>query len=278
MPLIKVNDINMYYEIHGSGYPLVLIQGLGMDKIGWQWQIETFSKHYKVIIFDNRGIGRTDKPKGPYTTSMMAKDTKLLMDKLGIDKAHILGISMGGMIAQQLAINYKEKVNKLILVVTYAQLVGEVKEILKLGTKQISGTEVVDAAQLSKIDTTNIDIKIVMEFMLNLTLTPQFINEHRKEIEEIFQEILSTNPSVEAFLSQVYATQTHDTVDKLKEITAPTLIITGDKDILVPPKCSDILAENIKGAKLIKLHNAPHALNWENKDEFNRIVLKFLAD
>ena len=278
MGLIKINGMNMYYEMKGSGYPFVLIQGLGMDKIGWKWQQDEFSKYYKVVVFDNRGVGRSDKPKGLYTTQQMAEDAKLLMDRLDIDKAHIMGLSMGGMIAQHLAINYPQKVNKLILAVTYAKPSDIVKDILRMGTKLIAGVEVEDLEQIKQIDAKNIEIKTIMEFMLNLTLTQQFINENKEEIEEIFNEILSTNPQVEAFLSQVYATQTHDTLDKLNKITSPTLVITGTKDILVPPECSDILAENIKGSKLIKLDNAPHALNWENKDEFNRVVLEFLAE
>jgi pimeloyl-ACP methyl ester carboxylesterase len=99
MPTVKVGDINMYYEIHGQGEPLLLIMGLGSDLTGWMFQTPEFSKRYAVIAFDNRGVGRTDAPDMPYSVRMMADDAIGLMDVLGIDKAHILGLSMGGFIA-----------------------------------------------------------------------------------------------------------------------------------------------------------------------------------
>ncbi|TET86915.1 MAG: alpha/beta fold hydrolase, partial [Desulfobacteraceae bacterium] len=115
MPKIKVQDIDLYYEIHGEGYPMVLIRGLGSNADHWYTQTPVFSSRYRVVSFDNRGIGRSDKPNEPYTISMMADDTVGLMDALGILRAHILSLSMGGMIAQEIALKYPEKVESLVL-------------------------------------------------------------------------------------------------------------------------------------------------------------------
>jgi len=106
MPKVKVKDINLYYEVHGSGYPLILIRGLASNADHWYCQTPAFSSHYSVVVFDNRGIGRSDISDAPFTTSTMADDTVGLMDSLGIRRAHILGISMGGMIAQEIALKH----------------------------------------------------------------------------------------------------------------------------------------------------------------------------
>lgn len=121
MPYVKVNDIQMYYEIHGDGEPLVLIVGLGTDISEWDGIIRWLAKKYKVLAFDNRGAGRTDKPDAPYSMEMMADDTAGLMQTLGMQQAHILGVSMGGRIALAFSLRYPERVKKLVLVSTSAR-------------------------------------------------------------------------------------------------------------------------------------------------------------
>jgi 3-oxoadipate enol-lactonase len=121
MPVAKVGDININYKVEGVGEPLLMIMGYGSGMEGWYFQASFFAKHFRVITFDNRGVGGSDKPVGPYTTRMMAEDAFGLMDDLSVEKAHVMGASMGGMIAQELAINHPERVKKLILACTYAQ-------------------------------------------------------------------------------------------------------------------------------------------------------------
>lgn len=116
MPKAKVNGININYRVQGKREFLVLIMGYSGDQTGWIFQTSAFKKYYCVITFDNRGVGKTDKPGGAYSTKMMADDTVGLMDHLGIKKAHVLGVSMGGMTAQAVAVNYPERINKLVLV------------------------------------------------------------------------------------------------------------------------------------------------------------------
>ena len=122
MPKVKVNDIQIYYEVHGEGFPLVMIYGSTGRLDGWDPRlVEGLSKHFKLVLFDNRGAGRTETSNREYTVRLFADDTAGLMDALGISKAHILGISMGGAIAQELVLNYPEKVSKLVLCSTYSQ-------------------------------------------------------------------------------------------------------------------------------------------------------------
>ncbi|MEE8470206.1 MAG: alpha/beta hydrolase [Dehalococcoidia bacterium] len=122
MPTARIGDINVYYETYGEGQPLLLIAGLGADLTGWILQIPEFSRKYRVIVFDSRGSGRTDAPDMPYSIEMLADDTAGLLDALGVEKAHILGLSMGGCIAQELALKYPQRVKGLILAATLARL------------------------------------------------------------------------------------------------------------------------------------------------------------
>lgn len=122
MPTVTVNDITMYYELHGEGEPLVLIAGLGLDLSEWGSIVPWLAQRYRVLAFDNRGAGRTDKPDSPYSIEMMASDTAGLMQALGVQRAHVVGISMGGRIALALALKHPELVNKLVLVSTSARM------------------------------------------------------------------------------------------------------------------------------------------------------------
>jgi pimeloyl-ACP methyl ester carboxylesterase len=115
MPKANIHGINLYYQVHGEGAPLVMVQGFGGGHRGWFFQTRAFKKYFQVIIFDNRGIGRSDKAPGQYTVRDLADEAIGLMDYLHIDKAHILGMSMGGMVAQELAINYPDRLKKLVL-------------------------------------------------------------------------------------------------------------------------------------------------------------------
>ncbi len=132
MPTVKVNDINMYYEIRGDGEPLVLIAGLGTNLTIYEPIIAGLSKKYRVIAFDNRGVGRSDKPDIPYTIEMMADDTAGLLKTIGIKQAHVLGISMGGRIAMALALQHPDMVESLVLTSTYARQRGDLKLPLRL--------------------------------------------------------------------------------------------------------------------------------------------------
>ncbi len=137
MSAIRIGDISMYYEVHGDGEPLLLINGLGLDSSFWMPQVSVFSQKHRVIVFDNRGVGQTDAPKVSYTTDMMADDTIMLLDHLSIARTNILGFSMGGLIAQKIAIKYPKRVKSMILASTAAELSPKAKQIISVWRRML---------------------------------------------------------------------------------------------------------------------------------------------
>jgi pimeloyl-ACP methyl ester carboxylesterase len=259
---IKVNDIQIYYEWHGQGEAVVLIMGLGQDSRLWHWQIEAYSREFHSLIFDNRGAGQTDKPKGPYSIRQLADDAAGLMDELGLEKAHIVGASMGGAIAQELAINYPHKIKSLSLHATFPKADNYFKQTLEnfLVFRQKLTPEEFGPALGSWM------------------FTPHFFNEREDELIA-FRKWMLANPypmPEEPFAWQVTACMEHDTVDRLNRIIAPTLVTVGDKDILTPLHFAQLLAEKIPHAKLVVLPEAAHCLNIEHAALFNQITLDFL--
>lgn len=262
MPTMKVKDIGMYYEIHGekNGEPLVLIAVLGSDLSGWAMQIPEFSKKYKVIAFDNRDVGRTSKTNISYTIDTMAEDTYNLLDRLGVKKAHILGGSMGGMIAQAFAVNYPEMVRSLILCATTS--------------RWFKGLTILTIwKELNK--TIPLELFIEESLVWNLSRKTLEDNDFVKMTIEQLAKYPYIQPT-EAFIRQCNAIEKFDATDRLKEIKAPTLVLVGDEDILIPVRCSEELAAKIPKAELKVLPGCGHVLNFENAKEFNETILKFL--
>ena len=214
MPTVKVNDINMYYEIHGEGEPLVFVQGMGLEISSVAPFTAKFAKKYKVIAFDNRGVGRTDKPDGPYSIEMMAEDTVGLMDALGIEKSHFMGGSMGSCILQVIAAKYPERVNGLALY---------------LATASFPDT-----------------LKNAMEFSLK---TEENREEEIKRMHPLFMQ--KYPPTPESLLRQLEANMKFDGRELLSQIKAPTLIINAIKDQFVTMECTEELSKGIPHAKLI---------------------------
>lgn len=274
MPIAKWNDVQIHYELAGEGEEcLLLIMGLGMDKMGWMLQIPFFSQYFKVIALDNRGVGKSSVPAYPYTTEMMADDAKYLLNHLGIAHAHVMGISMGGMIAQKFAIKYPQAVKRLALVCTYARVDDAVKEVFANVSAAIFGSP---KSSLADINPAGISIEKVLFAMQEFVFTPEFLSTNKELIDAFYKEYLATNPSIDGFMYQLAATQMHDAQNELSKITAPTLVLTGDRDTLVPPSSSEYLAKNIPGAALKYLSGCGHGLNFEKPDEFNNLVLEFL--
>ena len=266
MPTVKVGDINMYYEVHGDGEPLFLITGRALDLTNWMFQIPEFSKKYQVVAFDNRGAGRTDAPDAPYSIKMMADDTVGLMNALGINRAHILGLSMGGYIAQKLAIECPGRAKSLILAATWG---GE------RSTYPVS-THVANAWLAAR--TEGISPKTLARIQLPYLVTDQFFE--KPEIVKMWVDAMAANPYQQPAYAcgrQLAACAEHHTRGQLKQITAPTLVLVGKEDMLLPVKLSVDLAESIPKAKLVVLEGGGHLFNIEIRDKFNQAVLDFLA-
>ena len=264
MPTVKVGDIHMYYEVHGKGQPLLLIIGLGSDLSNWMFQIPEFAKEYQVVAFDNRGVGRTDAPDVPYSVKMMADDAVGLMDVLGIDKAQVLGVSMGGFIAQELALRHPSRVRSLILVATASA-----------GTYHL-GAHITGAWAAAK--TEGVSQRTFFRLVSPFLFTDKFFEN--SGTVEMFLDIISASPYLQpahAFAHQVTACIEHNARGRLSQIAAPTLVLVGKDDILLPVKLSEELAAGIPKAKLVVLEGGGHGFNVEIADRFNQAVLEFLA-
>lgn len=257
MPIAALNGININYKVDGEGEPLVMIMGFGSPLKTGMNQVPFFKKHYRVITFDNRGVGKSDKPQGPYSTKMMADDTAKLMDYLSIEKAHILGVSMGGMIAQELAINHPQKIQKLILACTYA-----------------GGQDVVNQN----------DEELAQALQQNQNMPAIMIDRSfNKPLYKFFFGLFAKMPmrsfgaeEMAGFAGQSAACAKHDTLERLQLIKAPTLVIAGSKDRLINPGSSKVIASKIPNAKLVKIEGGSHSFFIEMKKEFNREVFNFL--
>jgi 3-oxoadipate enol-lactonase len=275
MSTAKIGDLDVYYEVHGTGDPLLLIMGLAADSTAWMFQVPAFEPHYRTIVYDNRGVGRTSKPAGPYTMHQMADDAAVLLDALAVDRAHVVGVSMGGMDAQELALRYPGRVRSLVLACTYPEPDAEIERNRRFTVEQLGGT-------ITSEGQVQIDFKAIkpMDFLQQLLPTvfnPDFIARELPKLIQIFSGALQYGFSMEAILGQVAATMTHKATDRLHEIAVPTLVITGEADRLIPPANSDILAKHIPGAKLVRVPGGSHGFNFETPDVFNRAVLDFLA-
>jgi 3-oxoadipate enol-lactonase len=275
MSTAKVDSVEIYYEEHGSGEPLLLIMGLAADSMAWLFQVPEFSKHYRTITFDNRGVGRSSKPTGPYTISRMADDTAALLDVLGIARTHVVGVSMGGMIAQELALRHPRRVRGLVLACTYPEPDADIERQRQFSVEQLGGR--VTAGGDIQVDLKALDPLAFFQQLLPLAFNQEFIEKELPKIMPLFAGALQYGFSMEAILGQVAAVMTHKATDRLHQIKSPTLVITGDADRLVPPVNSEILARHIPGARLVKIPGGSHGFNFETPEIFNREVLNFLA-
>jgi pimeloyl-ACP methyl ester carboxylesterase len=239
--------------------------GAGSNQGGWRYQTALFKKYFRTITFDNRGVGKSDKPTGPYTMKMMADDTIGLMDHLKIEKAHVLGGSMGGMIAQELAINHPERVDKLVLAGTFAKrdgVSGFSSEIEK--AIEAYGRSSRDKASQRRL------FGVFMDSIFNLWYYRVFIAPLMK--------IMIRFSETKGVAEQFQALLMHDAADRLGMIKASTLVITGTEDRAIKPISSEVIASLVPNAKLVKVLGGGHNFPIEMKGRFNREVLNFLRN
>jgi pimeloyl-ACP methyl ester carboxylesterase len=275
MSTAKIDGIELYYEEHGSGDALLLIMGLAADSVAWMFQLPEFAKHYRTIVFDNRGVGRSSKPAGPYTIARMADDAAALLATLGIARAHVVGVSMGGMIAQELALRHTQRVRSLVLGCTYAKPDAGVEKQMEASLAAFGGTRGPNGE--IQVDVSKLDPMMFFQHLLPTVFNQQFIMTELPKLMQVFAGALQYGFDMNAILAQVGATQGHDTVARLSKLAMPTLVITGDSDLLIPPTCSDLLADKIPGAKLVKIPGGSHGFNFETPEVFNKTVLDFIA-
>ncbi|MFA5078344.1 MAG: alpha/beta fold hydrolase [Dehalococcoidia bacterium] len=265
MPLIKAGDIKLYYEISGEGPPLLLINGYGDHTGHWFCMRPVLERHFRVLAFDNRGSGRSDKPDITYTMKMLAADAAALLNALGVAQAHIFGVSMGGMVAQELALNYLNKVDHLVLGCTIPGGVNSIYPDAKVLAFLLDGER---SKRLTPAE--------MASEMWTYTCTEAFRRAH-PEVEDEYVKITSMFPAPQHGLQrQGDAIATHDAWDRLPEINAPTLVIAGADDRLVPAQNSLNLAAHIPGAGAVVLENAGHGFFYEAAGKSGAIITDFL--
>ncbi len=264
MPLVETNGIQMSYEEQGSGPPLILIMGITAPGAAWEAHVEAWQKNFRCIIVDNRGVGASDKPEGPYSSAMMADDYAGLMDALGIEKASVVGCSMGSIIAQQLTLRHPEKVQSAVLMCTWARCdryAASVFEHIKHCKARLRPEEFMNYLQLLIFTKPSWDADDFYQTMLDGR-----IDAGRGECPQ----------PLHAVEAQAAACIDHDVYDDLGKIAAPCLVIGGQNDIFTPRWMAEETAAALPEADLHLYEGSGHAFHWENLDDFNPRVRDWL--
>lgn len=263
MPKIRIKNFDLYYELYGAGFPLLMILGIGANISWWgKYFLTGLANHFKVIAFDNRGTGKSEEPKEDYLISTLAEDAKVLLDFLNIDEVYIFGHSMGGYIAQEYALNYTV-VKKLILC---SSSCGGNKSI-------VASPEVVKILERSRKGR---DPEEIAEDNLKLFYSNEFMEKNPKLINVAIQNMVKSSINPASFNRQTKAIESFDSSDRLRNLEIPTLVIHGMKDILVPPQNAYILAELIPRSQLKVFPKSAHAPFVEEPDLVLRTIIEFL--
>ncbi len=264
MPLAKVGDINIEYYVEGSGPPLLMIMGWGGQARSWgEPFLERLRPHFQIIRLSNRGTGTSDKPAAEYTIPLMAEDAAGLLRELGIQRAHVLGVSMGGMIAQELVLNHPETVQGLVLGCTFC---GSLRGVpIRLDT----------LAGLAQIGNLPLEER-VRQFWLAM-VTPEFLETNKEFLDAIMATHLETPTPWETFGRQFVAIQSFDTYERLPQLQAPTLLVHGDRDILIPPENTEVLRQRVNGSQVRIVPGVAHMFFWEKPEESAGAIVEFLS-
>lgn len=261
----RVNGIDIYYRVQGAGDPLLMIMGLGANADWWYPPfLEPLAERYLVATFDNRGAGRTTQAPGPYSIPMMAEDAAGLMDHLGWTSAHVVGASMGGMIAQELALANPDRVRRLVLMVTSC---GGLESVP-------ASPEVLGALAMPREGLSAEDIAKATLFLL---FPPDFIQENPDLMEEVVRTNSQYPIAAQCFMDQLNAILAWSSHSRLGGLRHPTLVITGSEDILIPPQNARILADAIPDSRLVEFEGGGHGLVVQFPERAAAEILSFLA-
>lgn len=265
MPSILTNGIQLYYEERGTGDPVLLLMGITAPGSVWELHAQEWQEQFRCLLPDNRGVGRTDKPLGPYSSAMMAEDFVGLLDTLDLDRVHVVGCSMGSTIAQQLALRHPQRVRSLVLMCPWARCDAYARAVfdhLKTLKARLRPEEFMNYIQLL------IFSKPTWDDRQGLT----------DLIEARRQAAADGQPQpLHALEAQAAACASHDTLAELGQIRCPTLVIGGAADIFTPPWMANEVAQGIPGAELHLYPGAGHAFHWEKISDFNPRVRTWLA-
>lgn len=264
MPFIKTNGINLYYEEHGKGEPLLMIMGITAPGAVWEKHLDYWKQSFRCIIVDNRGVGQSDKPAGPYTSSMMADDCAGLLKHLGLEKVRVAGVSMGTIIAQQLAYRHPNLVKSMVLMCPWARCDNTAKDIFR---------HMVEIKARLKPDEFSRYIQLL------IFSKASFDNEetYKGMLEDRVNATNDTNPQPLIGLEgQAAACIEHNILEQLNEIKHPVLVIGGEADKFTPLWMTKEVAEALPNSDLHTYPQSGHAFHWENIEDFNPRVNQWL--
>ena len=261
MPVATIDGRTVHYRLEGAGdETIVLVNGLADDLETWAFQMDDFlAAGYRVLRFDNRGVGGTDKPAGPYSSRMLADDAKHLVDHLGITDFHLMGVSMGGMIAQEYALAYGSDLRSVTFGCTYAAPGPFCSRMFAMWA---------DLAPVA-------GVPFVMRDVTLWAFTVPFFEQREAELAEFELGMRYLDQPVHADLAQLAVIQDHDTTARLGEITTPALVLAGAEDILIPVALSRRLHEGVAGSEFATTPGG-HACLWEHPGPFNEAFLAFI--
>jgi len=258
MPVLPLRDINLYYEIAGQGDPVVFIHGLGSSARDWEYQVPFFAPRYRVVVFDVRGHGRSDKPPGPYSVPLFAQDAAALIRALEAAPAHVVGISMGGMIALQLAVDEPALVRSLVVVNSGPELVVRTFRERLMILQRFLIVRLLGMRKMGEV--------------LSQRLFPR---PDQAPLRQMFVERWAENDP-RAYREAMRALVGWSVADRLGDIRCPTLVIASDQDY-TPVSAKEAYVARMPNARLVVIPDAHHAVTVERPEEFNQALLDFLA-
>jgi pimeloyl-ACP methyl ester carboxylesterase len=257
---VAAGELRIGYREAGEGPPLLLIMGLGADGSLWEDHVAALRSRFRCIAVDNRGAGASSKPAGPYTTAAMADDHAAVMRALGLEGAGVIGISMGGAIAQELALRHPTMVTRMVLVSSWARCDGYLRELF---------------ANLAAVRATA-PTEIFVQLLQLWIWAPEAFVARVDELAEARAIDPSLMVRVKPFAAQAAACASHDALDRLEAIGVPTLVTVGELDVFTPVRFSEALADRIPGAELRRFPGAGHVHHWEALDAFNDLLLEWM--
>lgn len=262
MPFCFCNEISLYYEIHGEGPWLLLVAGLSGGSWSWYGQVPFFQQRYRTLVFDNRGAGRSSMPDGPYRMAQLADDARCLLDHLGVEQTFVLGLSMGGMIVQELALMIPRRIQAMFLGCTHAG-----------GAAMTPPTRRVMDILVSSAGLTQ---RQILENKMPIFFS-EACREQRPEVIAAYLEAQVSAPPqpAAAFQAQLAAIRTFDVSDRLGQLDLPAMLVTGSEDVLIPPANTRSLAGILPHAEMVVIPGAGHALHAECRDHLNHLADDF---
>jgi 3-oxoadipate enol-lactonase len=255
-------SVRIAWERHGAGAPLLLVHGLGYARWGWEPVVPALAERFDVLLFDNRGIGESDAPAGPYTVQEMAEDAVRVLDEAGVARAHVVGSSLGGMIAQELALSHPERVDRLVLACTTPG--GP-------NAHPMPGVTVALIAEAASLEPA-----VALRRFVENALAPRTVTERPELVERILVHRHATSQDPAAWAAQAAAGAAFDAFDRLGSLTAPTLVQHGTEDVVVDPRNADLVVQLLPDAKLQRFPGTGHLYFWEEPEGFVSSVASFL--